>query len=200
MSAPLNHSTWMQRAIVEADLARGKTGDNPWVGCVVVDDRGELLGLGHTQGPGEDHAEMAAFRQASERGLSIEGATLYSTLEPCSFHGRTPACSRVIVDRKIRRVVTGMRDPNPRVDGVGVRILEEAGLEVIEGVCEQDVRRQLGRWVLQYHPHEPLRRARALAATHSPPELVVLLASMYGITPTDVERLLGSGIATEASR
>jgi diaminohydroxyphosphoribosylaminopyrimidine deaminase/5-amino-6-(5-phosphoribosylamino)uracil reductase len=89
---------------------------------------------------------------------------MYSTLEPCSFHGRTPACSRVIVASGISRVVTGMRDPNPRVDGEGARILREAGVEVIEGVCEDEVRRQLGRWVLHYHPHEPLRRARALAA------------------------------------
>jgi diaminohydroxyphosphoribosylaminopyrimidine deaminase/5-amino-6-(5-phosphoribosylamino)uracil reductase len=200
MSTPLDHSTWMQRAIAEAELARGKTGDNPWVGCVVVDDRGELLGLGHTQGPGEDHAEIAAFRQASERGLSVEGATLYSTLEPCSFHGRTPACSRVIVAQEIRRVVTGMRDPHPRVDGVGVRILEEAGIEVIEGVCEQEVRRQLGRWVLQYHPHEPLRRARSLGATLPLAELTARLASIYGITTAEVQVLLGSAIGNEASR
>lgn len=192
MSAPLNHTVWMQRAIDEADLARGKTGDNPWVGCVVVDDQGVLLGQGHTQGPGEDHAEMAAFRQAAERGLSIEGATLYSTLEPCSFHGRTPACSRVIVDRKIRRVITGMRDPNPRVDGVGVRILMDAGIEVVEGVCEEQVRRQLGRWVLRYHPHEPLRRARELAALHPPAALVALLAGLYAVDANEIEGLLGT--------
>jgi diaminohydroxyphosphoribosylaminopyrimidine deaminase/5-amino-6-(5-phosphoribosylamino)uracil reductase len=189
MSSPLNHTVWMQRTIAEADLARGKTGDNPWVGCVVVDDQGQLLGQGHTQGPGEDHAEMAAFRQADQRGLSLEGATLYSTLEPCSFHGRTPACSRVIVERKIRRVITGMRDPNPRVDGVGVRILTDAGLEVIEGVCEEEVRRQLGSWVFKYHPHEPLLRARALAALHPPAALMTLLASTYAVSTEEVERL-----------
>jgi diaminohydroxyphosphoribosylaminopyrimidine deaminase/5-amino-6-(5-phosphoribosylamino)uracil reductase len=192
MSSLLNHATWMQSAIVEAELARGKTGDNPWVGCVVVDGDGVLLGQGHTQGPGEDHAEIAAFRQTAERGLSVEGATLYSTLEPCSFHGRTPACSRVIVDRKIRRVITGMRDPNPRVDGIGVRILTEAGIEVIEGVCEEEVRRQLGRWVLKYHPHEPLRRARELALLHPPSALVALLAGMYAVDTQEVEQLLGS--------
>jgi len=192
MSAPLDHTTWMRSAIVEADLARGKTGDNPWVGCVVVDDAGVLLGQGHTQGPGEDHAEMAAFRQADQRGLSLEGATLYSTLEPCSFHGRTPACSRVIVDRKIRRVITGMRDPNPRVDGVGVRILTDAGLEVIEGVCEEEVRRQLGRWVFKYHPHEPVRRARELGPLHPRPALVARLAAIYAVDAEEVERLLAS--------
>jgi diaminohydroxyphosphoribosylaminopyrimidine deaminase / 5-amino-6-(5-phosphoribosylamino)uracil reductase len=193
MATVLDHEAWMRRTIAEAELARGKTGDNPWVGCVVVTDQGVLLGTGHTQGPGEDHAEIAAFRQASQRGLSVEGATLYSTLEPCSFHGRTPACSRVIVDRGIRRVITGMRDPHPRVDGVGVRILEEAGIEVLEGVCEDEVRRQLGRWVLQYHPHEPLRRARALVQLHPASELGARLASIYGVEPADVAALV-SGI------
>jgi diaminohydroxyphosphoribosylaminopyrimidine deaminase / 5-amino-6-(5-phosphoribosylamino)uracil reductase len=188
----LDHTTWMQQAIVEAELARGKTGDNPWVGCVVVDERGVLLGVGHTQGPGEDHAEIGAFRQADARGLSVEGATMYSTLEPCSFHGRTPACSRVIVERKIRRVVTGMRDPHPRVDGVGVRILQEAGIEVIEGVCEEEVRRQLGSWVLHHHPHEPRRRAQALRALHSPTALFRLLASTYGVSAGEIERALGA--------
>src|SRR3954464_1008103 len=87
------HERWMRLAIDEAELARGTTGDNPWVGCVIVSPRGELLGRGHTLGPGEDHAEIAAARHAHSRGFSVLGATLYSTLEPCSFHGRTPACS-----------------------------------------------------------------------------------------------------------
>ncbi|HWO09537.1 MAG TPA: bifunctional diaminohydroxyphosphoribosylaminopyrimidine deaminase/5-amino-6-(5-phosphoribosylamino)uracil reductase RibD [Polyangiaceae bacterium] len=195
MVTALDHTAWMRRAIAEAELARGGTGDNPWVGCVVVTERGELLGVGHTQGPGEDHAEIAAFRQADERGSSVAGATLYSTLEPCSFHGRTPACSRVIVDRKIGRVITGMRDPHPRVDGVGVRILQEAGIEVLEGVCEDEVRRQLGRWVLQYHPHEPIRRARALATLHPPAELAALLASIYGVAEGDVAPLLSGALS-----
>jgi len=192
MATPLDHTAWMQRALAEAERARGKTGDNPWVGCVIVGEQGQLLAVGHTRGPGEDHAEIAAFRQASQHGLSVEGSTLYSTLEPCSFHGRTPACSRVIVERKVRRVVTGMRDPNPRVDGVGVRILEEAGIEVIEGVCEHEVRRQLGSWVLRYHPHEVLRRARALAALHPEAELVARLADIYAVEPSALEQILAA--------
>jgi diaminohydroxyphosphoribosylaminopyrimidine deaminase/5-amino-6-(5-phosphoribosylamino)uracil reductase len=186
----------MRRAIAEAERARGKTGDNPWVGCVIVDEQGQLLGAGHTQGPGEDHAEAGAFRQASERGFSFENATLYSTLEPCSFHGRTPACSRVIVERKVRRVVTGMRDPNPRVDGIGVRILEAGGIEVIEGVCEAEVRRQLGGWVLRYHPHEVVRRAQALALEHPGAELAPRLADIYAVEVRDIERVVaGAGRA-----
>jgi diaminohydroxyphosphoribosylaminopyrimidine deaminase / 5-amino-6-(5-phosphoribosylamino)uracil reductase len=190
--AMLDHEALMRLTIAEAELARGTTGDNPWVGCLIVDAQGEILSRGHTQGPGEDHAEIAALRDALARGLNVRGATMYSTLEPCSFHGRTPACSRVIVERKVRRVVTGMRDPNPRVDGVGVRILEEAGIEVIEGVCEQEVRRQLGGWVLQHHPHEVIRRARSLAALHPEPELVARLADVYGVDPLAVERILAT--------
>lgn len=190
MSTSVDHSTWMQRAIVEAERARGKTGDNPWVGCVIVDERGQLLAVGYTRGPGEDHAEIAAFREASQSGLSVEGSTLYSTLEPCSFHGRTPACSRVIAERRVRRVVTGMRDPHPRVDGVGVRILQEAGIDVVEGVREAEVRRQLGPWVLQFHSHEVVRRARSLVEIDPAAEVIAHLADVYGVAPAEVERVL----------
>jgi diaminohydroxyphosphoribosylaminopyrimidine deaminase/5-amino-6-(5-phosphoribosylamino)uracil reductase len=179
----MNHEqeTWMKLALEEGELARGTTGDNPWVGCVIVDARGTVLGRSHTQGPGEDHAEIAAFRGADERGLDVRGTTLYSTLEPCSFHGRTPACSRVIIDRGVARVVLGMRDPHPRVDGEGARILRDAGVEVVEAVCEREIRRQLGDWVLAFHPHEPRRRARALEVTLGSRERVEALAEIYAI-------------------
>lgn len=180
------HETWVRLAIEEAELARGSTGDNPWVGCVIVSARGDLLGRGHTLGPGEDHAEVAAARDAQARGHSVVGATLYSTLEPCSFHGRTPACSKSIADRGIARVVIGMRDPHPRVNGAGVRILREAGVEVIEGVGEAEVRRQLGLWVLERHPGEPLRRAQALPEQHR----VAQLAEVYGVDRSHIELFL----------
>jgi diaminohydroxyphosphoribosylaminopyrimidine deaminase/5-amino-6-(5-phosphoribosylamino)uracil reductase len=183
---PLDDEAQMRAAIVEAERARGKTGDNPWVGCIIAGAGGEVLARGHTQGPGEDHAEIVALHEARARGPLGDGVTLYSTLEPCSFHGRTPACSRVIVDHGVRRVVVGMRDPHPRVDGEGVRILREAGIEVIEAVCEAEIRRQLGAWVLAYHPHEPLRRARALAAAHPRGEIAALLAGIYAV---DLARL-----------
>lgn len=176
----------MRLAIDEAELARGATGDNPWVGCVIVSEQGELLGRGHTQGPGEDHAEIAAARNAHAGGHGVVGATLYSTLEPCAFHGRTPACARSIADRGIARVVIGMRDPHPRVDGAGIRILRSAAVEVIEGVCEADVRRQLGAWVLQHHPHEPLTRAQAVPAS----ERLALLADIYGVDRARIEAFL----------
>jgi len=171
----------MRLAVAEAELARGRTGDNPWVGCVIVDAAGAVVSRGHTQGPGEDHAEIVALADAVRDGVDVRGATLFSTLEPCSFHGRTPACARVVVEHGIGRVVIGMRDPHPRVDGEGARILRDAGIEVIEGVCEDDIRRQLGTWVLAHHPHEPTRRARSLAATLGPDALVQALADVYAI-------------------
>lgn len=174
---------FMRAAIAEAERARGKTGDNPWVGCIIVSARGEIVARGHTQGPGEDHAEIVALHEARAVGLLAGGMTLYSTLEPCSFHGRTPACSRVIVDHGVERVVVGMRDPHPRVDGQGVRILRDAGIDVVEAVCEAEVRRQLGAWVLAYHPHEPLRRARELALRHPRDALAAVLADAYAIDP-----------------
>jgi len=179
---------WMRLAIEEGELARGTTGDNPWVGCVIVGADGELLGRGHTLGPGEDHAEIAAARDAQARGHDVVGTTLYSTLEPCSFHGRTPACSRSIAERGIARVVIGMRDPHPRVDGEGIAILRGAGVEVREGVCEAAVRRQLGSWVLDQHPHEVLRRALSLSERGR----AAALAEVYGVDRARVDALLSA--------
>jgi diaminohydroxyphosphoribosylaminopyrimidine deaminase/5-amino-6-(5-phosphoribosylamino)uracil reductase len=187
----VEHEPLMRLAVAEAERARGTTGDNPWVGCVIVDASGAVLGRGYTRGPGEDHAEIGALREADAHGRPVRGATMYSTLEPCSFHGRTPACSRVIIDRGIARVVTGMRDPNPRVDGEGARILRDAGIEVIEGVCEREVRRQLGTWVLAFHPHEPAWRARALALMLERSALIAALAEIYAIDVAEAAEVVG---------
>lgn len=183
------HADFMRAAMVEAEKARGSTGDNPWVGCVIVDAAGRVLGRGHTQGPGEDHAEIGALREARAAGHGVEGAVLYSTLEPCSFHGRTPACSRVIVEARLGRVVLGMRDPHPRVDGEGARIVRDAGIDVVEGVLEADVRRQLGVWVFGHHPHEPLRRARAFAATNPEADVVAMLVETYAVDVDSARRV-----------
>ncbi len=184
----MTHEALMRLAILEAERARGGTGDNPWVGCLITSSDGEVLARGHTRGPGEDHAEIGAVREARLAGVSIIGATLYSTLEPCSFHGRTPACAHVIVGERLGRVVVAMRDPHPRVDGEGIRILRDAGIEVIEGPCEDEVRRQLGSWVFAHHPHEPRRRA----ATLSPADRETSLANTYGIDVKTVQELLGT--------
>ena len=107
---------------------------NPMVGAVLVRD-GQVVGRGWHRGPGTPHAEVAAIANAAERAL---GATLYVTLEPCSHVGRTPACAPAVVDAGVARVVTGMRDPNPAVDGRGFAILRDAGLRVDTGVLERE--------------------------------------------------------------
>jgi len=177
----------MRIAVEEAQRARGTTGDNPWVGCVIV-QAGELVGRGHTLGPGEDHAEVAAARDAHARGCDIRGATLYSTLEPCSFHGRTPSCARAIAERGIAIVVFGMHDPNPRVDGEGARILRAAGVEVVEGIGEVEVRRQLGDWVILHHPHEPRRRFASMSGSRD--ERIGRLAELYAVEAARIRSLL----------
>jgi len=186
------HDRLMRAALAEGDKARGTTGDNPWVGCVIADEQGNIVAHGHTQGPGEDHAEIVAMVAARARGIDLSRTTLYSTLEPCSFHGRTPACSRAIVEAGVPRIVTGIRDPNPRVDGVGLRMLREGGMIVIEDVCARQVTHQLAEWIFTQHPHEPLRRARALLVqlAGAREETVRALSEHYGINVARAEQLV----------
>jgi diaminohydroxyphosphoribosylaminopyrimidine deaminase / 5-amino-6-(5-phosphoribosylamino)uracil reductase len=186
------HEWAMRAAIQEAEQARGTTGDNPWVGSVITDLSGVIVAGGHTQGPGEDHAEIVAMQRARAAGVDLTKCTVYSTLEPCSFHGRTPACSRAIADAGVRRLVTGIRDPNPRVDGLGVRSLRDAGVEVIEGVAARQVTLQLADWIFLHHPHEPLRRASALmlAPGGSRAETIRRLCEYYGLDVTRIEPIV----------
>lgn len=186
------HVKAMRAAIAEAERARGSTGDNPWVGSVITDAAGAIVAVGHTQGPGEDHAEIVAMHQARAKGLDFATATIYSTLEPCSFHGRTPACSRAIANAGFRCIVTGIRDPNPRVDGLGVRSLRDAGVQVIEGVCAHEITLQLADWIFRHHPHEPLRRASALmlAPGGTREDTVRKLCEYYGLSAERVEAIV----------
>jgi diaminohydroxyphosphoribosylaminopyrimidine deaminase/5-amino-6-(5-phosphoribosylamino)uracil reductase len=174
--------SFMRAAMQEAERARGTTGDNPWVGCVIVNGLGDIVARGYTRGPGEDHAEIGALRDASASAIDLAGCVLYSTLEPCSFHGRTPACAKVIARSGVLLVVTGIRDPHPLVDGAGNQIVRDAGIEVREGVCEHLIRHQLAPWILRHHPHEPIRRARRLLAEGH--DVVASLAEAYGIDAT----------------
>jgi diaminohydroxyphosphoribosylaminopyrimidine deaminase / 5-amino-6-(5-phosphoribosylamino)uracil reductase len=191
----------MREAVAEAELARGTTGNNPWVGCAITDASGAIIARGHTQGPGEDHAEIVALRLVRERGIDLAGVTLYSTLEPCSFHGRTPACSHAIVASGVRCIVTGIRDPNPRVDGVGIQILRDGGLEVIEDVCAREITHQLGGWIFRHHPHEPLRRARAWFIELGGSRVATLerVCDHYGVQRALVEPLLSEQVLKQGT-
>ena len=92
---------------------------NPLVGAVIVND-GKIIGKGYHESYGKAHAEINAFKDA-ETEDSIEGSTMYVTLEPCSHYGKTPPCVDQIIENRIKRVVIGMVDPNPLVSGKGVR-------------------------------------------------------------------------------
>ena len=145
----------MARAIELAGLARPITAPNPWVGSVVVPagESGTTF-EGTTAPPGGDHAEVAALARAIAAGAA-EGATLYTTLEPCSHHGRTPPCTDAIVAAGIARVVLGIVDPDDHVRGRGIAALEAAGIEVRTGVCEDAVAEQLAPYVKHRNTGRP---------------------------------------------
>ncbi|HEU5214394.1 MAG TPA: bifunctional diaminohydroxyphosphoribosylaminopyrimidine deaminase/5-amino-6-(5-phosphoribosylamino)uracil reductase RibD [Gaiellaceae bacterium] len=118
--------SYFERALELAERGRGKTGDHPLVGAVVVRD-GEVVGEGWYEYDGVRHAEAIALEQA---GDAARGAILYVTLEPCSHQGRTPPCADAVVAAGLLRVVVGARDPNPVVDGRGIERIRAAGIEV----------------------------------------------------------------------
>jgi diaminohydroxyphosphoribosylaminopyrimidine deaminase / 5-amino-6-(5-phosphoribosylamino)uracil reductase len=130
-----------ERALELAGRGRGKSGDHPLVGAVVV-RAGEVVGEGWYEYEGIRHAEVIALEQA---GDAARGATLYVTLEPCSHHGRTPPCADAVVAAGLSRVVVGARDPNPVVDGRGIARIRAAGIEV-ELLDDLAARRQNEAW------------------------------------------------------
>lgn len=131
------HQYYMSRAIELAKKGRFTTRPNPNVGCVIVKDN-QIIGEGFHYQAGQPHAEVFALRQAYERDAKqLQGATAYVTLEPCSHHGRTPPCADALIKAGISRVVIAVVDPNPKVDGGGIAKLQQAGIEVITGICEQ---------------------------------------------------------------
>jgi len=130
MAAP---SPFMTRALELARTAKGRTSPNPPVGAVVVRD-GEIVGEGFTQPPGSWHAEVLALRQA---GDLARGAKLYVTLEPCCHYGRTPPCTRSIIEAGVAEVHMAMLDPNPIVCGQGRAELEAAGIRTSVGDGEE---------------------------------------------------------------
>ena len=118
--------SYMAEAVTLAQGALGSTSPNPAVGAVVVKD-GRIVGRGATRPPGQAHAEAVALKQARE---AAQGATLYVTLEPCCHWGRTPPCTRAVIEAGIAEVVVAATDPNPAVSGGGIAELREAGIAV----------------------------------------------------------------------
>jgi diaminohydroxyphosphoribosylaminopyrimidine deaminase/5-amino-6-(5-phosphoribosylamino)uracil reductase len=128
------HEPFMQRALALAKRGEGLTRPNPPVGAVLVQD-GKIVAEGFHKKAGGPHAEVNCLAGVPAIG---NNAVLYVTLEPCSTQGRTPPCTRLILERGIRHVVVGAKDPNPAHAGRGIRMLRRAGVDVTTGVCRAE--------------------------------------------------------------
>ncbi len=162
----------MLRAVELAAGVRTTTSPNPWVGCVLVTATGEAY-EGATRPPGGPHAEAVALAAAAAAGADTRGATAYVTLEPCSHHGRTPPCADALVDAGVGRVVVGLGDPDPQVDGRGLERLRAAGIEVTEGVAADVVAGQLAPFVTHRttgRPYVVLKLAASLDGRTAAPD------------------------------
>jgi len=129
---------WMRLALQLAALGEGDVHPNPLVGAVVVRE-GRVVGRGYHRRFGGPHAEVFALDEA---GDAARGATLYTTLEPCCHHGKTPPCTDRIIATGVRRVVVAARDPSPNINGEGIACLRAAGIEVLEGVLADEATAQ----------------------------------------------------------
>lgn len=131
---------FMMQAIHLASKGRYTTRPNPCVGCVIVKD-GQIIGKGYHYQAGQPHAEVFALKEAMQAlGGDLIGACAYVTLEPCSHYGRTPPCVDALIQAKISRVVIANQDLNPEVCGKGITKLQDKGIEVVLGVCDEQSR------------------------------------------------------------
>ena len=142
----------MREAARLGEAARGRTAPNPNVGCVIVQE-GKIVGQGATAPGGRPHAESVALGQA---GVTARGATLYTTLEPCAHASeRGPTCAAMIPQAGIARVVIGIRDPDPRTSGEGIRTLRRAGIEVKSGVGREAARNSMSGYLSRIERGRP---------------------------------------------
>src|SRR5690348_3772405 len=140
----------MSRCIQLAKLGAGNVAPNPMVGGVLVYEN-KIIGEGYHQRFGEAHAEVNCINNVAEENKSlIEKSTMYVSLEPCAHHGKTPPCSDLIIQKKIKKVIVGCQDIFKEVAGKGIEKLENAGVEVITGVLEHECR-DLNRRFFTFH-------------------------------------------------
>ncbi|WP_078410380.1 bifunctional diaminohydroxyphosphoribosylaminopyrimidine deaminase/5-amino-6-(5-phosphoribosylamino)uracil reductase RibD [Priestia abyssalis] len=164
-----SHEFYMDLALQNAQAMKGQTDPNPLVGSVIVNEN-RIVGIGTHLKAGEPHAEIHALRMAGEKA---RGGTIYVTLEPCSHHGRTGPCAVAIREAGLKKVVIATLDPNPVVSGNGVKILEDAGIEVIIGVRQEESRQMnevFNKFIVQKKPFVTLKAGITLdgkIATHS---------------------------------
>lgn len=129
---------YMEIAIKLAERGRGDTNPNPMVGAIIVKD-GKIISSGYHRQAGLHHAEIEAINNSSQ---SLESSTMYVTLEPCTFHGKTPPCVNEIVKHKLKEMIIGCIDPNPKVNGRGIEFLKKAGIKVKSGLLKNKIEQQ----------------------------------------------------------
>lgn len=154
----------MRMAIRLAKKAEGMTSPNPIVGALLVKG-GEIIGKGYHRRAGLPHAEIEAINDAREKGFSPANSTLFVTLEPCSTYGRTPPCVDAIIKEKIKAVVVGATDPNPKHSGKAYEILKSAGIRVKYGVLESEcagLNEGFNHWIVNKTPFVIVKSAMTL--------------------------------------
>lgn len=142
---------FMDEALKVAAEARLISPPNPWVGCVIVKE-GKIVGKGHSQAHGGSHAEVMALKEAGEHA---NGATAYVTLEPCSHWGKTPPCTDALIASGIRKVVVALQDPDPKVNGCGIKLLKNSGIHVELGTRKQEAEALLRPYLYQRAHRRP---------------------------------------------
>ncbi len=144
----------MELALSLAKQGQGDVEPNPMVGAVIVHD-GVVLGQGWHKKFGGPHAEIEAFADAKRSGADVRGAEMYVTLEPCCHYGKTPPCAKAIIESGVAKVYIAMRDPNPKVDGGGMKMLTDAGIEVVSGICQRQAESLNKPFVKYITKHRP---------------------------------------------
>jgi diaminohydroxyphosphoribosylaminopyrimidine deaminase/5-amino-6-(5-phosphoribosylamino)uracil reductase len=169
---------FLRRALELAREGIGLASPNPYVGAVITDAHGSIVGAGSYTYDGVKHAEVRALEQA---GAKARGGTLYIDLEPCSHEGRTPPCANAVIGAGIHRVVASMPDPNPVVSGRGFKMLRAAGVQVEVGGLEEEARRlneHFARYIRHGVPLVTLKAAMTLDGKIAPPPTELLNRSV----------------------
>jgi len=133
--SPEQQQKFMNIALMESKKAFPSCAPNPPVGCILVRD-GVVVSKGYTKEPGGNHAEAEALE--NYKGLT-QGVSAFVTLEPCSFHGRTPSCAKALIDKGVSSVYVALIDPDPRNNGKGIAMLAAAGIKVTKGILADSV-------------------------------------------------------------
>ncbi len=149
----MSDETYMQRCLQLAALGLGKTSPNPMVGAVIV-HQDTVIGEGYHHRCGEAHAEVNAINSVKDKAL-LKESTLYVNLEPCSHFGKTPPCADAIIRHGIPKVVIGSIDYHDKVNGAGIQKLRDAGVEVVENICEKECEELNRRFFTFHRQHRP---------------------------------------------